>query len=98
MMAVDESELIGRWVHAFEEDEAGVRVFRRLGSLLAPARGRATLEVGPGLVARRSGPGAADRPETGVTVQLTLSQEARPGPDVLRIVHAASDRLVIARE
>ena len=98
MMAFDESQLIGRWVHAFEEDEAGVRVFRRAGAQLPPARGRAALEIGPGLVALQSAPGPDDRPRVGATVQLKLSSDARSGGDILRILHASPDRLVIAKD
>lgn len=97
-MAVDESELIGRWVHAFEEDEPGVRVFRRAGTPLPPARGRVTLDVGPGLITQRSSPGADDRPGAAGASKLLLSGQPTSDRNVLRVVDARPDRLVIAKE
>jgi hypothetical protein len=37
-------ELIGAWVHSYEEDSPGVRVYRPAGYPLPPARGRRGLE------------------------------------------------------
>ncbi|SNX56496.1 hypothetical protein SAMN06272735_0947 [Streptomyces sp. TLI_55] len=37
-------ELIGAWVHSYEEDSPGVTVYRRAGYPLPPARGRRALE------------------------------------------------------
>ncbi|NNN29001.1 hypothetical protein HLK59_01260 [Streptomyces sp. S3(2020)] len=37
-------ELIGTWVHAYEEDSPGVMVYRPAGYPLPPARGRRGLE------------------------------------------------------
>lgn len=37
-------ELIGAWVHAYEEDSPGVMVYRPAGYPLPPARGRRGLE------------------------------------------------------
>lgn len=37
-------ELIGTWVHAYEEDSPGVTVYRPAGYPLPPARGRRGLE------------------------------------------------------
>ncbi|MEU6375574.1 hypothetical protein [Streptomyces sp. NPDC046909] len=37
-------ELIGSWVHAYEEDSPGVTVYRPAGYPLPPARGRRGLE------------------------------------------------------
>jgi hypothetical protein len=37
--------LIGRWIHAREQDEGDVRVYRPAGTPLPPARGRTGFEL-----------------------------------------------------
>ena len=57
------AEPLGRWVHAHEEDEGDVRVYRPAGYDLPPARGRRGLEFRPGGEVIVYGPGPADRPQ-----------------------------------
>ena len=54
--------LLGRWVHAREEDEGDLRVYRPAGYELPPARGRRGIEFRPGGEVLVYGPGPADRP------------------------------------
>ena len=43
---VRSDELLGRWVHSYEEDHDGVSVFRRQDFPFPPARGRRGVEFG----------------------------------------------------
>jgi hypothetical protein len=52
----------GRWVHAHEEDEGDLQVYRPAGYDLPPARGRGGLEFRPDGEVVVLGPGPADRP------------------------------------
>ena len=55
------AEALGRWVHAREEDEGDLRVYRPAGYELPPARGRRGIEFRPGGELLVYGPGPADR-------------------------------------
>jgi hypothetical protein len=55
-------ELFRRWVHAREEDEGDVRIYRPAGYDLAPARGRRGIEFRPDGEVLVYGPGPADKP------------------------------------
>jgi hypothetical protein len=74
--------LYRRWVHAREEDEGDVHVYRPAGTELPPARGRRGIEFRPGGEVLLYGPGPADKPT------------ASPGSmDDVEIVSVSPDRL-----
>jgi hypothetical protein len=54
--------LYRRWVHAREEDEGEVKVYRPAGYDLPPARGRRGIEFRPDGELLVYGPGPADKP------------------------------------
>ncbi len=98
-MPVERGAIVGRWVHAHEEDEAGAQVFRPASHPLPPARGRQGFELRQdgGLVERHPGP-------VDVPVESSGSWELRGdelvlrgegGVRVLRITAAEPDRLVV---
>jgi hypothetical protein len=78
-------ELSGRWVHAHEEDEGDVQVYRPAGYDLPPARGRRGIEFRPDGEVVVLGPGPADKP----TAIGSLPRQE------LEIVSAAPDRLAV---
>ena len=78
-------ELIRRWVHAHEEDEGDVRVYRPAGYDLPPARGRRGLEFRPDGEVIVYGPGPADKPQA--------VARAKPTDEALDIVSVEPDRL-----
>jgi hypothetical protein len=55
-------ELFRRWVHAREEDEGDLRVYRPAGSDLPPARGRRGIEFRPDGEMLVYAPGPGDKP------------------------------------
>jgi hypothetical protein len=55
-------DLFRRWVHAREEDEGDLRVYRPAGFDLPPARGRRGIEFRPDGELLVYGPGPADKP------------------------------------
>ena len=55
-------DLYRRWVHAREEDEGDVHVYRPTGYALPPARGRRGIEFRPDGEVLVYGPGPADKP------------------------------------
>ncbi len=93
----DERELVGRWVHAHEEDDAQCRVFRRPDYPLPPSRGRSELDVAPDLTVRRVGPSADDRPMGQPLARIGFSR-SEEGPNFLKVVDVAGDRLRIAKD
>jgi len=93
----DERELVGRWVHAHEEDDAQCRVFRRPDHPLPPSRGRSELDVAPDLTVRRVGPGADDLP-TGQPLARIGFSGSGDTPNFLKVVDVAGDRLRIAKD
>lgn len=84
-MAEPPPELIRRWVHAHEEDEGDVRVYRPAGYDLPPARGRRGLEFRPDGEVTVYGPGPADRPQAIARV--------KPAGEAVDIVSVEPDRL-----
>ena len=91
-------DLVGRWIHAHEEDDAECRVFRRPEYPLPPSRGRSELDVAPDLTVRLRGPGADDRPVAGGSARIGFTSSAEGEADYLQAVDVASDRLKIAKE
>jgi hypothetical protein len=55
-------ELFRRWVHAREEDDGDLRVYRPAGSDLPPARGRRGIEFRPDGEMLVYAPGPDDKP------------------------------------
>jgi hypothetical protein len=95
-----EHALLGRWVHAFEEDTPEYRVFRPATTKLPVSRGRAAFDVALGLTARQTGAGPTDRSQSGAQFSLRL-----PGVDAgdtslpqLRVRLDASDRLLVFKD
>jgi hypothetical protein len=76
---------VGRWVHAHEEDEGDVRVYRPAGYDLPPARGRRGLEFRPDGEVVVYGPGPADKPQAVARL--------KPSAAALDIVSFEPDRL-----
>ncbi|MHC1559971.1 hypothetical protein ACR9E3_13520 [Actinomycetospora sp. C-140] len=54
--------LVGRWLHAHEEDTGQVMVYRPADGAFPPSRGRAGFDLRPDGSAADLGPGADDRP------------------------------------
>jgi hypothetical protein len=76
--------LYRRWVHAREEDEGELKVYRPAGYDLPPARGRRGIEFRPDGELLVYGPGPADRPV------------ASPGRmEDVEIVSVSRDRLAL---
>ena len=99
-MAIDPSELAGRWVHSHEEDSPGRLVLRRPGADRPPARGRRSIEIAPGgvFVDRRPGPVDVPVAATGSWSlegdRLTLT--GPDGPLTFEVVSVDEERLVLA--
>jgi hypothetical protein len=90
--------LVGRWVHAHEEDDSLNRVFVRAGTPLPPSRGRVEFEILPDLSARRFGPGADDRAAMTGGYRVVLGGAAGPPGNHELVITAARDgRLWIAK-
>lgn len=96
----DVARLVGTWVHSHEEDDEETRVFRRPGAKLPPTRGRARLEIGSDLSARRLVPGADDRPTPGGDYRVVLGDRAGTdeGDRDLVVKSVTADRLLVARK
>src|SRR3954469_15906035 len=58
---IDAAQLVGRWVHAHEEDHEGRMVFRPSDVELPPSRGRTTISLNSDGTAEVIGPGPDDR-------------------------------------
>jgi hypothetical protein len=100
---VPRERLVGRWVHAHEEDTETRRVFRPADHPLPPSRGREAWELRADGTAALRMPGPTDEPrESGGTWALE-GDELRisaggEGPDrVLTVLEAEPDRLVVRR-
>jgi hypothetical protein len=95
--------LVGRWVHAHEEDGDGERVFVPASRPLPPSRGRMSFELRPDGVYFELSPGAADVPEeSGGTWalegdRLVLGAEGDRSGHAWRVVAVDGDRLVVRR-
>jgi len=98
---VDFSLLPGRWVHAYEEDRPGEKIFRRATYPLPPSRGRTGYEFHPDgrLTTLRTGP--SDR-STAVDGSWSIDSNGRltikpadSSAEVLEVLEIAHDRLAI---
>jgi hypothetical protein len=100
--------LYNKWMHVFEEDSAGYRMYRptSLGAKLPPAHGRQVYEILPdhGFILHTFGP--ADRPiahkgswekvdENRIKVQI---EEKGVGDFSLQIIDLSADRLLVKQE
>ena len=99
---VAEDQVVGRWVHAHEEDTEDEMVFRPADSDLPPARGRMGFELREDGTFAEAGLGARDVPEEAAgswTLEdgtITLSEGATQGvPREMEVVSADEDRLVV---
>jgi hypothetical protein len=97
---VDREALVGRWVHAHEEDSEKGTTFRPATTPLPPSRGRRILELHDdgGLVDFQ--PGAADVPEAvagewELEGQWLVLRHPSEGSRRVRIVKAEPERLVL---
>ena len=98
-MSIRREALLGEWVHSHEEDEPGLKVFRRSGHRFPPARGRDALELKADDTAVVRGPGPTDVPEEkagtweldGETIRLAAGDEVR----ALDVVSCDDERLVV---
>ena len=96
--------MVGRWVHAHEEDTEDEMVFRPADADLPPARGRMGFELRADGTFVEAGLGARDVPEeaTGTWAlegdMITLSEGAAQGvPREMEVVTADEERLVIRK-
>ncbi len=103
-MDVSRARLIGRWVHAHEEDTEAGRVFRPADHPLPPSRGREAWDLRADGSFAATAPGPTDEPaETAGSWQLDGDRLLISGPDdtararELTIVESAPDRLVLLR-
>jgi hypothetical protein len=98
-MSISSEALLGEWVHSYEEDEPGRKVFRRAGYSFPPARGRDAVELKTDGVAVMREPGPSDMPEgkSGTwalehqTIRLDVGGEGR----AMEVVSCAEDRLEV---
>jgi hypothetical protein len=103
MGGLDRHGLVGRWVHAHEEDSDSEMIFRPATHPLPPARGRTSLELRPDGTYVQLAPGPVDVPEESAGrwslegTQLVLSAEGRRADQALEVVAAESDRLTIRK-
>ncbi|HYQ82980.1 MAG TPA: hypothetical protein VEP28_03055 [Rubrobacter sp.] len=98
-MSINREALLGEWVHSYEEDVPGRRIFRRGGYSFPPARGRDAVELkGDGSAVMRE-PGPSDMPEgrTGTwaleheTVRIDVGDETT----AMEVVSCDEDRLEV---
>ncbi len=96
-------QIFRRWVHSFEEDEQGGRMYRPVDYPFPPARGRAGIEFRPDgtFIEWAIGPTDAPRGIRGrwravddQNVNVTFESEANP-PRQLQIVSCRADCLVM---
>jgi hypothetical protein len=90
------SDLFRRWVHAHEEDDGDVRVYRPAGYDLPPARGRRGLEFRRDGELLVYGPGPTDKPQASTGHwEAAGDRRARmmPSGDEVEIVSVEPDRL-----
>jgi hypothetical protein len=101
-MATERNRLVGRWIHAHEEDTADGMVFRPAEHELPPSRGRMRLELRDDGTLIETSPGPVDRPE-GASGQWQLTDDdelvlATGGQRrVVRVLAADPGRLVISK-
>ena len=101
-MTTEKDQVVGRWVHAQEEDTEDEMVFRPADTELPPARGRMGFELREDGSFAEAGLGARDVPEEASgswTLEgdtITLSEGATQGvPREMEVVSAGPDRLVV---
>jgi hypothetical protein len=100
MSAAAPEALVGRWLHAHEEDDERGQVFRPADSGLPPSRGRRALELRPEGELVEGWPGPADVPQEaggswaleGETLVLHGGEGAQRR---MRVVVAEPDRLIL---
>ena len=98
-MTISREALLGEWVHSYEEDEPGRKVFRRSDYPFPPSRGRDGLELKADGTALVRGPGPTDVPEqeTGTwalerdTIRFYTGGEAR----AMEVVSCDDERLEV---
>jgi len=96
--------LYQEWVHSHEEDRGDEMVFRPASFKFPPSRGRRSIELRRDGTCGHCGPGPADRRQRsegrweidGHTLKLYPATGKTP-TEVLRIVSASPDRLVLRR-
>lgn len=99
---IDSSVLTRAWIHAHEEDEGDLLVFRPADYPVPPARGRDSLTLSANDELTRGGPGPDDRhvTETGTWRvdgrELVLQVPGRP-EERLEIVSVDPEKLVVRR-
>lgn len=105
MVRFRRADLLGRWVHAHEEDSDEVMVFRPAQHDLPPSRGRMAFELRPEGTFAESGLGPADVPEQATGTwelenedRIVLSEGAGGGvPRMMEIASLDEERLAIKR-
>jgi hypothetical protein len=100
-MTVERRKLLGRWVHAHEEDTDQGMVFRPADHELPPSRGRLAIDLREDGSFVEGAPGPTDRPEEtqgtwelGHDDVLVLRREGSSRE--ARVVGADPDRIVLA--
>jgi hypothetical protein len=100
--SVTKDRVVGRWVHAQEEDTDDEMVFRPADADLPPSRGRMGFELREDGTFAESGLGARDVPEEAAgswvleDETITLSEGAAQGvPREMEIVSVDDERLVV---
>jgi hypothetical protein len=98
------ARLCGSWTHSFEEDEAGLQVYRPTRSFAFPPsrRGREVLEFGAGGEVAMGAPGPDDRPrfrhasltELGMSRYSVGGTAEQPG-QVIEVVEATPEVLKV---
>ena len=88
------------WVHAHEEDEGDLRVFRPSSHRFPPSRGRQQLDLRKDGTMTRRAPGATDRAQEQpglwqLTADVLTLIPPTGKPDRHRIVALEADRLVL---
>lgn len=97
---VDREALVGRWVHAHEEDSVEGTTFRPATTPLPPSRGRQILDLRDDGGLLEVQPGAADVPEAvsgewELQGQWLLLRHPAQGTRRMQIVKAEPERLVL---
>jgi len=98
-MSISREALLGEWVHSYEEDEPGRKVFRRAGYSFPPARGRDAIELKADGSAVMREPGPSDVPEERTakwaleheTIRLDAAGESR----AMEVISYDEDRLEV---
>lgn len=100
--------LYNKWMHVFEEDSAGYRMYRptSLGAKLPPAHGRQVYEISPDNTFILHTFGPADRPiahkgswEKVGKNEIKVQMEEEGVEDFsLQIIDLAADRLLVKKE